>query len=78
MVRSLDLSMKISAPAMVSKQLRSSCIKQQSGYVECLNHYYNEDVLDAQVVENQTQVRAITEKWMEDYNEHYQHASLGI
>ena len=49
----------------------------QNGYIERFNRYYREDVLDAHIFENLTQVRTITEEWMEDYNENHPHASLG-
>jgi putative transposase len=38
----------------------------QNGYIERFNRYYREDVLDAHIFETITQVRAITEEWMED------------
>jgi putative transposase len=49
----------------------------QNGFIERFNRTYREDVLDATIFENIHQVKELTEKWMEDYNEKHPHASLG-
>lgn len=49
----------------------------QNGYVERFNRSYREAVLDAFIFENLNQYRTETEMWMEDYNNHHPHESLG-
>lgn len=48
----------------------------QNGFIERFNRTYREDVLDANIFENLSQVREITERWMTDYNEKHPHSSL--
>ncbi len=48
----------------------------QNAYVERFNRLYREDVLDAYMFENIRQVRVLSEKWMEDYNQLHPHKSL--
>ena len=49
----------------------------QNGYVERFNRSYREAVLDAFIFENLNQYKTETETWMEDYNNHHPHESLG-
>ena len=48
----------------------------QNGYVERFNRTYREDVLDMNVFENICQVRELTDKFTEDYNQNHVHKSL--
>jgi len=49
----------------------------QNAYIERFNRYFREDVLDAYWFEDLDQLRIITEKWRDDYNENHPHKSLG-
>lgn len=49
----------------------------QNAYIERFNRLYREDVLDAYLFSDMDQVKIISEKWMEDYNENHPHGSLG-
>lgn len=49
----------------------------QNGYMERLNRFYREDVLDAYWFNDLHQVRTLTQKWMEDYNTRHPHSSIG-
>ena len=49
----------------------------QNGYIERFNRFYREDILDAYWFEDLHQIRTLTNKWMEDYNENHPHKSLG-
>jgi len=49
----------------------------QNGFIERFNRTYREDVLDANIFERISQVRDLTNDWMEDYNYNHPHASLG-
>jgi putative transposase len=49
----------------------------QNGYIERFNKSFRQGVLDMMIFENLDQVRAETEKWMEDYNNNHPHDSLG-
>ena len=49
----------------------------QNGYVERFNRTFREDVLDMNIFENLHQVREKTEEFLEDYNNHHPHKSLG-
>ena len=49
----------------------------QNGYIERFNRSYREDVLDANLFEDISQVRILSEDFMNDYNFHRPHESLG-
>jgi len=49
----------------------------QNGYIERLNRFYREDVLDAFWFNDIHQLRVRTNIWMEDYNNDHPHDSLG-
>jgi len=49
----------------------------QNGFVERFNRTYREDVLNMYVFNKLSEVRAITEDWLIDYNEVRPHESLG-
>ena len=49
----------------------------QNGFIERFNRTFREDVLDANIFERISQVRDLTNDWMEDYNYNHPHASLG-
>jgi len=48
----------------------------QNGYIERFNRTYREDVLDMNIFENIHQVRELTDKFTEDYNNNHPHKSL--
>ena len=48
----------------------------QNAYIERFNRLYREDVLDAYIFSDIEQVKIISEKWREDYNENHPHGSL--
>lgn len=77
-------------PEFISKALEKWCGKKrvelmfiqpgkpmQNGFMERLNRFYREDVLDAYWFNDLHQLRTLTEKWMEDYNTKHPHSSLG-
>jgi putative transposase len=49
----------------------------QNGYIERFNRSYREGVLDAFILSTIHQAREETLCWMEDYNNHHPHESLG-
>ena len=64
------------ANGITIKYTQPGCPTQNS-YVERFNGSYRRGVLDAYIFRTLTDVREITEKWMQDYNECRPHHSLG-
>lgn len=49
----------------------------QNGYCERFNRTFREDVLDAYIFENLSQLSTQAELWREDYNNNHPHAGIG-
>ncbi len=49
----------------------------QNGFVERFNRTYRQDILDAHLFEEISQVRILTEEWIKDYNQERPHEGLG-
>ena len=49
----------------------------QNGFIERFNRSYRQDILDACLFENINQVNELSEEWLDDYNNHRPHESLG-
>ena len=49
----------------------------QNAYVERFNRFFREDVLDAYLFNDLSEVRKLAWEWMDDYNETHPHKSLG-
>ena len=77
-------------PEFISKTLGEWCKKKrvelrfiqpgkpmQNGFMERLNRFYREDVLDAFWFNDLHQIRTRTDIWMRDYNMNHPHSSLG-
>lgn len=48
----------------------------QNAYIERFNRLFREDILDAYLFDDLTQVRILAEKWMDDYNRNHPHSAL--
>lgn len=48
----------------------------QNAYIERFNRSFRNDVLDAYLFEDLSQVKILSEKWMNDYNHNHPHQSL--
>lgn len=49
----------------------------QNAFIERFNRTFREDVLNAYIFESISELRIIAEEWMEEYNNHHPHQSLG-
>jgi putative transposase len=49
----------------------------QNGFIERFNRTFRQDVLDAYIFENISQVRILAEEWMDEYNQTRPHEALG-
>ena len=49
----------------------------QNGFIERFNRTYRQDILDAHLFEEISQVRILTEEWIKDYNQQRPHEGLG-
>lgn len=49
----------------------------QNGYIERFNRTYREEILDMYLFRNIDEVQAITDQWMQEYNNQRPHHSLG-
>ena len=49
----------------------------QNSFIERFNRTYREEVLDMYVFKRLSEVRNITERWINEYNEKRPHESLG-
>lgn len=49
----------------------------QNAFIERFNRFFREDILDAYLFNDLTQVRHLAWEWMTDYNETHPHKSLG-
>ena len=77
-------------PEFISTKLKEWCDKRsitlsyiqpgkpmQNAYIERFNRLYREDILDAYIFETKEQLRVLSRKWQDDYNENHPHKSLG-
>ena len=77
-------------PEFISKEYKEWCQKKeieiryiepgkpmQNGYIERFNRTFRQNILDAYLFEDITQVQILAEEWMEDYNFKRPHESLG-
>lgn len=77
-------------PEFVSHKLRRWCNEKgitlhfiqpgkptQNAYIERFNRLYREDILDAYIFESIDQLRVLSRRWQEDYNQNHPHKSLG-
>ncbi len=66
-----------SEPLVLSIQYIKPGKPQQNAFIERFNWTYREELLNAYVFETLTQVRLITEHWLEIYNAERPHRALG-
>lgn len=77
-------------PEFISSTLNDWCMEKsiklqfiqpgkpmQNGYIERFNKSFRQDVLDANLFENLTEVKIASDEFEEDYNHHRPHESLG-
>jgi putative transposase len=77
-------------PEFISSTLHDWCLERniklqfiqpgkpmQNGYIERFNKSFRQDVLDANLFENLTEVKIASDEFEEDYNHHRPHESLG-
>lgn len=77
-------------PEFISREFEQWCVANeiehqftqpgcptQNAYIERFNGSYRRGVLDAYIFRNLTEVREITERWREDYNNRRPHTALG-
>ena len=77
-------------PEFISHTLEAFCKEQhiqlqfikpgkpmQNGYIERFNRTYREDILDAYLFRSIQEVRILSQQWIQDYNHHHPHSSLG-
>src|SRR5690606_10337638 len=88
--RGLPLSIRTdNGPEFISKRLAEWCEKKQieqkfiqpgnpmqNGYNERLNRTYREDILDAYFLESLEQLRILSDKSLDDYNNNHPHRSM--
>lgn len=88
--RGLPLSIRTdNGPEFISKKLAKWCEEKQierkfiqpgkpmqNGYNERLNRTYREDVLDAYFFDSLEQLRVLSDKWVETYNNEHPHRSM--
>lgn len=70
------INKKVASDMAILKE-KLSGLELQNGYMERLNRFYREDVLDAFWFNDLHQLRVRTNIWMEDYNNNHPHSSLG-
>lgn len=49
----------------------------QNAYIERFNRLFREDILDAYIFEDLSDLRKLAAEWMEDYNKYHPHDALG-
>lgn len=77
-------------PEFISKEFKDWCAKKeiviqhtqpgkpmQNGYIERFNRTFRENILDAYLFDNISQVQQLADEWMEDYNYKRPHEALG-
>jgi len=77
-------------PEFLSETFQSFCSKHgiairyiqpgkpsQNGFIERFNRTFREDVLDAYLFDDISQVRILANTWREDYNNNHPHSALG-
>ena len=72
---SLEFSSWCKAQAIVVQYIQPGR-PMQNAFIERFNRTFRQDVLDAHLFEDISQVRILSEEWMRDYNNHRPHESL--